>query len=159
MRPFWVHHAQAAGYSALTGFLSDRIFGRSVDMTNGTIMAVTKGGAVCSAVLFHNYDPEAGIVEISAASDDKRWLTRAVLLELFSYAFGDLGCQAVVARIERETLARIFTAYGFERYDIPRLRGRGKAETILVLTQEAWTGNGFHKENEYGQKSAFANPA
>ena len=110
-------------------------------------MAVTDGPRVVAAVLFHNYQPDAQIVELSAASDSKRWLTRPILRDLFGYAFNDLKCQAVVARIDPEntSLARIFAAYGFERHDIPRLRGRNKGEAILILTDEAWHMNGFHE--------------
>lgn len=122
-------------------------------MTDGTI-AVTAGPAV---VLFHNWDPGAGVVEITAASDSKRWLTRPVLLELFSYPFDRLGCQAVVARMAPERpLARMFTAYGFKRYDLPRLRGRNEGEAVLILGDDDWRSNGFHKEHGHGQERTSA---
>ena len=131
----------------LVKFISERICGTARDMTLGTVAATTVGGKV-AAVLFHNWDKGTGVIEISAASDSKRWLSRAVLAELFGYAFGQLGCQAVCARIDpdNKSLARIFTAYGFKRYDVPRLRGRDKGETILILGDDDWRANGFHKE-------------
>jgi RimJ/RimL family protein N-acetyltransferase len=117
-------------------------------MSAGTAAAVAGHGKIVAAVLFHNWDKGAGVIEISAASDNKRWLSRAVLLELFSYAFNRLGCQAVVARIDPEntSLARIFASYGFKRYDLPRLRGRNKGEAVLILGDDDWRANGFHKE-------------
>lgn len=148
MRPIWVHHSEP-GYRSLLSFMTQRIWGDDRDMMAGTIMAVVDEDAVKAVVLFHNYEPEAGVIEVSAASDSKRWLTRPILWEMFSYAFGEVGCQAVVARIDPDntSLARIFTAYGFTRHDIPRLRGRDKADCVLVLTDDAWAANGFHKEH------------
>jgi RimJ/RimL family protein N-acetyltransferase len=125
------------------------------------VAAVTSGKTIIAAVLFHNWDRSAGVVEISAASDSKRWLSRGVLLDLFRYAFHELGCQAVVARIDgnNRSLARIFTAYGFKRYDIPRLRGRDATETLFVLADDHWRRNGFHKDDDYEQTRSNPDPA
>ena len=142
----WVHHSQPE-YEALVQFISVRICGAVRDMTQGTV-AVTSVGGKIAAVLFHNWDKVAGVVEISGASDSKRWLSRSVLAELFGYAFGKLGCQAITAHIDpdNEPLSRILLAYGFKRYDVPRLRGRNKGDAILVLGDDDWRANGFHKE-------------
>jgi RimJ/RimL family protein N-acetyltransferase len=143
----WVHHSQP-GYEALVGFITQRVWGDLRQMTMGTVAAVASGGKVVAAVLFHNWDKASGVIEVSAASDSKRWLSRAVLRELFGYAFNELRCQAVVARIDpaNASLARIFTAYGFRRYDLPRMRGREKGEAVLILGDDDWQSNGFHKE-------------
>ena len=114
----------------------------------GIAMAVVHGGAMVAAAILHNYDAEAGVIQISAASDDKRWMTRPVLRGLFGYAFNELACQAVVQRCDtgRNDLARMFKAYGFKRYDIPRLRGRGKAEAVYVLSDDDWRASKFQQE-------------
>lgn len=152
MTPVFVHWSNGNDYASLMGFVADRVWRRKKDFGQGTAMAVVDAGRVIAAVIFHNYDEDAGVVEISAASDSKRWLTRAVLLAMFGYAFNDLKCQAVVARVDgkNNTLARLFERYGFDRYDIPRLRGRNTSESVLVLSDDAWKENGFHGERDYG---------
>lgn len=105
-----------------------------------------------AAVLFNNWDKDAGVIELVAASDSARWLTRPVLLDMFSFAFDQIKCQAALLRCDPENtrLARILTSYGFTRHDIPRLRGRDKAEALYILGDDEWRTNGFHKENAHG---------
>lgn len=148
MTPLWVHRdLQPAAHRALLGFLCDRIWGDGRSLEADNIMGVLDGAEVAAAVAFHNYHPEDGVIEISAASDSKRWLTRQVLKALFEYPFEQLGCGVVVARMDPDNkpLNRIFTAYGFSRHVIPNLRGKGRDEAVCVLTDDAWRANGFHK--------------
>ena len=137
----WLHGGDP-GYRVAHGFLEDRI---GHPLGEGTILAVQKGAA-----LFNNWHPEAGVIELHAAG--RGWLTRRVLLELFSYPFRQLGCQAVVMRADpaNDAVTRIAEPYGFRRYEIPRLRGRDKAEAIYVLGDDEWAANGFHKELKHG---------
>lgn len=151
----WAYPGDAA-YAPLVSFLTQRIWGRDVAMSPGTALGITHGETVSAVVLFHNYDPDAGVIEISAASDSKRWLTRPVLRAIFGYAFNGLRCQAVVARTDQASVARIFTAYGFQRFDLPRLRGRNKGETVLILGDDDWRANGFHKDYDDGQEGTNA---
>jgi hypothetical protein len=102
-----------------------------------------------AAVVFNNYQPEAGVIEMHAASATPRWLTRPVLWQMFNYVFNVAGCQMAVTRVSEKDnrLLRIFTAYGFDHAVIPRLRGRDENERIFWLHDDAWRRNGFHKEN------------
>lgn len=124
-------------------------------------MAVIDADKVAAVAVFHAYDRDAGVIQISAASDSKRWLSRPVMLAMFRYAFHTLGCQVAVCRIDPDNagLDRILRAYGFERFYIPRLRGRDKGEAVMLLTQEAWAGNGFHRGSDYEQESTRSNAA
>lgn len=155
----WVQPGQE--YDALERYISTRVWGYDKPMSKGTILAVIDGSALAGACLFHNYEPDAGVIEISAAADSARWLTRPVLYDMFDYAFGQLGCQAVVARMDPDAkrTCGIFDRYGFTQYIVPRLRGRAKDEAIYLLTEEAWRTNGFHKENENGQVSTKTDAA
>ena len=152
MRSFWLHPRDGEGYLSVKGFIDARIWGGEAKAPDGTICAVADAGAIIAAVIFNNFDPSGGTIELSAAADDPRWMTRPVLFDLFNYAFGQMQCQAVVTRVDPDDrrLGRIFPAYGFTRYDIPRLRGRNKGEAIFLLTEEDWRANGFHKENAHG---------
>lgn len=117
---------------------------------NCQAMAIIDGDELIAGVLFHNYDIDAQIIELTSASLSKRWLTRAVLKEMFEYPFLRCGCQAVVLRVADSNVAmhRIAKAYGFEHYKIPRIRGRNEAENVFVLTVETWENNRFNKRAE-----------
>lgn len=160
MTPIWLHPSQGEVYRSVAGFLNDRVGMFLAGWDQGAILAVADGTDLVGAVLFHNYDPRHGTIEISAASDSKRWLTRPILREMFGFPFGQLGCQAVIARMDADRpLVRIFTAYGFKKYEIPRLRGRDTVEAVMVLSDDDWRANGFHKEYADGQERTRTNAA
>ena len=114
-----------------------------------TTMGVLDGTELVACMLFNNWQPEAGVIEIHGAGATPRWLTKPVLKEMFDYPFRQLGCQNVIMRVsERNTrLLRMLTAYGFENVTIPRLRGRDEGERIFWLTDDAWNANKFNKGN------------
>lgn len=123
-------------------------------MSPGTILAVSDGQKVIGACLFHNYDPDAGLVELTSASLSAKWLTRRVLAEMFGFAFDQMGCQAAMMRVDptNTRMCRIAAAFGFKRYDIPRLRGRDKAEALFLLGDDEWRSGKFTRKCSHGQK-------
>lgn len=149
MTPVWINHDQP-GYNGLVEFMSRKIWGEPREMPNGMCLGVLDKDELSAVIHFGNYDSKAGVIEISGASVNSRWLTRSILWQMYNYAFNVAGCQAVVQRNDPENtrLARMLTAYGFHRYDIPRLRGRNKGEAIFVLYDDEWRKNGFHKEHD-----------
>lgn len=110
-------------------------------------IAVVNGDQLAAGLIYHNYDKEAGVIEISAAAWAKGWLTKSVLRAMYEFPFVSLGCQAVVQRVSDDDTAqhRMLTHFGFERYRIPRLRGRDRAENIFVITDDAWKANNLRK--------------
>lgn len=147
MNTVWAHHTEPQAFAAICGFVAKRVWGKLNDFGAGTAMGVVHEGQPVAGVVFHNWDADAGVIELTAAADTPRWLNRAVLADMFGYAFGQLGCQAVVLRVDPENrrMDRIARAYGFVRHDIPRLRGKNKAEAVYVLSDDAWRANGFHR--------------
>lgn len=140
-------------FAKVEAFISRKIFGTAQAMLGDTAMvSMNAAGDALGAALFQNFYRSFGTIEISAAAVSPRWLSRSVLFEMFTYPFDQLGCQAVILRCDPENavMQRIATAYGFERYEIPRLRGRDKAETIHVLADDVWRKNGYHKEHVNG---------
>jgi RimJ/RimL family protein N-acetyltransferase len=111
------------------------------------IGVINEKNELIGGIYYHDFDPDAGVIEMSSAATDKRWLTRRTLYTLFSYPFNQLGCQMVAARhsTKDKALARIFRAYGFKQVIIPRLFGRDDDAIISTLTVEDWRSNGFHK--------------
>lgn len=98
------------------------------------------GEPLVAGVIYHNWQPEAGVIELSAAAKVRNWLNKRNLGIIFEYPFAQLGCQLCVARIaeDNRTARRIWAALGAKEHVIPRLRGKSKAEVISTLTAEAW---------------------
>lgn len=133
---------------ALARLVADRIWpGAGRDFGECQCIAVMFGDELAAGLVYHNYDPDADIIEISGASWKKGWLTRNVLKAMYGFPFIDCGCQAVVQRVPDEDTAqhRMLAAFGAERYRVPRLRGRDKAENIFVTTRETWETNRFSR--------------
>lgn len=110
-------------------------------------MGVEHKGELVAGIVFHNWEPEHGLIEISGAAENRRWFTREVIRVAFGYVFEGLGCQAVTARTAEDngTVRHICKAIGAEEYIIPRLRGRDAAGVIYVLTDEAWKRSRFNR--------------
>jgi RimJ/RimL family protein N-acetyltransferase len=132
---------------AACAYVDERIGGTGLGFGNAKSMTVFDGDQLLGSIIFHNWSPQAGVIEISAAADSPRWLARKVLDRIFRYVFDDVGCQLCVARISEENqhTQRIFRKYGFNRYLIPRLRGRNEDEWIFTLTDDAWRAGKFYR--------------
>lgn len=142
-------------------FVGARIEGGWRGFSRHMAMGVIEGETLLAGVIFHNYNPEAHVIEFTAASITPRWLSRPVLWAMFDYAFNMGKCQLVVMRVSEQNKAwngrgiqRILKAYGFKETRIDNLRGRGVAELIYTLTDEAWRLNRFHKENRVDVRAA-----
>ncbi len=104
-----------------------------------TLAFIDRRGNVAGGMVFHNWHPESGVIEISIGAHSRMWATRQILQEAAAFAFTDCGCQAVVARTDGKNPVRtIWRKLGATEHVIPRLRGRDEAEHILVLPQEAF---------------------
>lgn len=109
-------------------------------------------GTLIGGTVYTNWDPRAGVIELSTAATTPRWLSPRVLHAIFSYPFDEIGCQMVVLRVsERNTrMVKIAKRFGFEGYLIDRLRGRDEAEWVFTLTAEAWRDTKFERSG-HGQ--------
>lgn len=110
-------------------------------------MGVIHKRKLVAGLVFHNWEPEHGLIEVSAAATDRRWLTRKVINEALRYAFEEAGCQMVVARqaVENTPARKVWLALGGQEYIIPRLRGRTKDGSIITLTDTAWRQSKFYE--------------
>ena len=106
-----------------------------------TAAIVDAQGRLVAGVVFHNWNPEAGVIEASAAAVDPKWAQRGVLQTLMGYVFDGCRCQMLVARTDTENkrVRRLWKAMGAVEYIIPRLRGRTASEAILCVTDDAWS--------------------
>lgn len=140
MNIIWGGAGNPATNQAIADFVAGHIDGCERGFADFTTMGVTEGDMLIAGVVYHNYVPEAGVIELSSASISKRWLTRPVLKAMFGYPLDEIGCQMVVLRVsERNTgMIAIARRFGFDNYRIPRLRGREEAEIIFTLTDNDW---------------------
>lgn len=129
-------------------FVSSVIWGEPGRFEKFCTMAVMDGPSLIGGVVYHNWHPDAGVIELSAGSISRRWLSRPILKAMFGFVFDGLGCQLAVLRVsERNTaMIRIARAYGFSEHVIPRMRGRDEAEHIFTLADDDWRQSRFHKE-------------
>lgn len=141
--------ARGVNRSRLAHWVADRIWpGQGRDFGNCQGLAILENGELIAGMIWHNWEPNAGVIEISGAGTSKRWLNRQTLRRMFAVPFEEWSCQAIVMRVsdQDEALHRMLTAYGFESYRIPRLRGRDEAENVFVLTDDAWKSNKFNRQ-------------
>lgn len=112
-----------------------------------TVAVLDDEGNMVAGIVLHNWCQESGVIEVSAASIDRRWASRRVLNAVFDYCFGTAGCQMVVARHAQhnKSARRLWKALGASEYIIPRLRGRAASEAIATLTDDKWEKSKFKR--------------
>lgn len=147
MLPFWGHD------QAVAAWVARHIPGCERGFDACRAMGVLDGEKLVAGMVYHNWEPEHGVVEISGAAITARWLTRPVLWQMFAYPFQGIGCQMVLMRVSERNeqwngrgLPRLLKAYGFDKHTIPRLYGRHEDGHVFSLTDDAWRGNGFHRK-------------
>jgi RimJ/RimL family protein N-acetyltransferase len=119
---------------------------------------IDKDGLMVAGWIWHNWNPAAKTISFSGASITPKWMTRGILQELFSYAFDGLGCQMVTTLNSGRNvrLHRQLSAFGFTRFDVPRMFGRDHDGVFWTLTFEQWKESRFfngHRKTE-GAKAA-----
>lgn len=116
------------------------------------IGVINSDGQLIAGIVFHNWDPDAAIIEISgAALPGSYWLTRETLRRMFGYPFHQLGCQMVIQRTpaDDERLLYVLARYGYTFVTVERLFGRHRDGVICTLTREAWAENKFNKKLQH----------
>ena len=111
-------------------------------------IGVVENGSLLGGTAFHNYYPKEGVIEMTSASIDPRWLSRDMLKAIFTYVFDFLRCQMVVMRVgETNTrMLNIARRFEFDLYTIPRLRGKNEGEVVCTLTDDQWRSSRFNRK-------------
>lgn len=123
----------------ISAWVAVRIEGCARGFGECQAIGIDRGGLIAGFV-YHNWSPEHGTIEISAAAVSPRWATRRNIAAVLAYPFDGLQCRLVTARhSERNAAARrLWRGLGATEHFIPDLRADGEAETIAVLTAKAW---------------------
>lgn len=115
---------------------------------NAKAIGIVEGEALIAGLVYHNYDPDAGIIEISgAALPNRNWLTRETLRRMYQYPFLEIGCQMVINRVPADDERQLWmlSRYGYMFVPVPRMLGRDKDGVLCLLTCEDWAANKFNK--------------
>ena len=125
------------------------------------IGVIDNDGRLLAGWVWHGWDPSAETMEFSGASLTPHWMTQDILHKLFSYAFDEVGCQMVLTRNSESNkrLHRQLTRYGFTRWDVPRLFGRGENGVFWTLTDDDWRANNFHPGTKSHEQTQTADAA
>lgn len=111
-------------------------------------IGVVEGGLLIAGLVYHNYDPDAGTIEISgAALPGHYWMTRETLKRMYQYPFLGCRCQMVINRVpaDDERQLRQLAAYNYMFIRVPRALGRDKDGVLCLLTREDWEANKFNQ--------------
>lgn len=144
MTPVWgLDNAVIQLVSDLTGEPAD--FGRCKGLA-----VLRNDGVLAAGLIFHNWRPKQGTIEVSAAAIDPRWATRGVLRKALEYAYDDCSCQMVVAKTSESNIRtrRLWKALGATEIILPRMGGRGASEAALFLTDDAWGKSSFMRNRQ-----------
>ena len=101
-----------------------------------------------AGIVYFNYNPEAGTIEMSVeALPKQRWLTPTTLGVMFQYPFVHCGCQMLITKtMARSThVLRMLAAMNFSLIRIPRAGGRNEDGVLALLTVEDWLASRFTK--------------
>lgn len=114
-----------------------------------TAQGVVDGDKLVAAVVYHNYAPEHGVIELSAAADSPRFMTRQTINDILEYPFE--FCQMIVMQHDPENrIRRMWRRFGADEYVIPRLRGETRDGVISTLTREQWHAHPMYRGPENG---------
>ena len=122
-----------------------RGFGHNIS-TIGIIEA--DSGDMVAGIVYHDRNPDAGLIEISAAAlPGEPWLSRETLKRMYQYPFHGCNCQMVVQRIpaDDERQEWMMSRFGFMLIKVPRMYGRERDGVLALLTVEDWASNKFNR--------------
>lgn len=125
-------------------FSPGRTFGPAVGI------GFVKDGRLAAGFVFHNYEPETGVIEVSGYSNCRNWVTPTYFRAIFDYPFNRAGCRVVVARHSEKNkrVIRIWRAIGADQVALPEVRGPGEAEIVAILTREKWENSKFMRASD-----------
>ena len=98
-------------------------------------------GRLIGGVVFRNWCPEVGTIEISgAALPGTNWLSRRTLQLVYDYAFYQCNCHMVIqtTMADNEAALTLKAKLGFTFYRIAHLGGPGRDGVVGTFTVDDW---------------------
>lgn len=98
-----------------------------------------------AGMVYHNYDPEAGAIELSGYSSRRRMTQKKWASLVFNFPFDSWDIRLLIGRHSEKNrlVRRIWERVGAKEYLIPEVWGPGEAEAIAVLSREQWEQSKF----------------
>jgi len=109
---------------------------------------IDEQGRMIAGIVYHNWMPEAGVVDISvAALPGTGWFSRETVWRMYAWPFIDMEAQMVSHLVPADALhtQRQLATLGCMLIDIPRILGRDRDGVLGLLTREAWESSKFHQ--------------
>jgi len=111
-------------------------------------MGVVDGnGNLLGGVVYRNWCPEVGTIELSAAAlPHTNWLSRRVLQQIYDYPFYQCGCHMVIqtTMADNEPALIVKAKIGFTFYKIRHLGGPDRDGVLATLTKDQWEASKFN---------------
>ena len=128
-------------------WVSRRIWGTDNRFEKYFSFSVFRDGEQIAGVILHNWDEDAGVIEISAAGSGN-WQSRRLINQVFNTCFDVMGCQMVMMRgmVGNDPMLRNSEQLGFSAIMVPRLGGRTQDVVLFFLTDDDWRASRFRKE-------------
>lgn len=136
---FVVRTKRASGFAPRAGFTDSKL--QTIGVLNGD-------DELIAGIVYFNYSPEAGTIEMSAeALPKQQWLTKTTLALMFYYPFVTCGCQMLITKTSARSahVLRMLAAMDFAFILIPRAGGRNEDGVICLLTYEDWAAGKFFR--------------
>ncbi len=123
-------------------FVSVGIWGEADRLRDYCTMGVFSGaGLLVGGVVYHNWAPDEGVIEISSFARARNWMSRTIIRAAYAMPFDLLGCQSIVSRYSSAAkhIGKFWRSLGAIEVNLPRLRGKHEPdETLAILTDDAW---------------------
>lgn len=139
MRPFWGYDGVVADWVARRiencgrGFENCRALGVMDD-----------AGEIRGGIVFHDYWPERGLIETSAAGSHPTWFTHDVERAAIAYMFDVARLGIARTGATNTKVRRMWQHLGATETVIPQLWSETEDGVILTLTEAAWTAKRGH---------------
>jgi RimJ/RimL family protein N-acetyltransferase len=115
-------------------------------------------GQLLGGLVFRNWHPEFGTIEISgAAVPGTNWFSRRTIQVLHDYPFHQCGCQMVIMTTlaDNYIVQRILAAIGYNFHYMARLGGRDCDGVVCTLTDDQWAASSY---NAIARRKKFTEP-
>lgn len=125
-------------------FVEIGLWGGARQFGEATAMGWADETGIVAGFVWHNFEPDAGAIEVSGYSTRRNWATPEIVRDLFAYPFDQLGLRIVCARhsARNRPVRRIWAALGASETILPLMRGDDEDEAVAILHRDAWR-NGF----------------
>ena len=121
-----------------------------------TIGVVDEDGYLMGGLVYRNWCPETGTIEMSgAAVPGSNWLSRRTIQIMYDYPFYQIGCQMIIktTMADNEIVLRIMAAVGFTLHYVKRLGGRDRDGVVGTLTVEDWEQSRYNVNRKRAEKT------